>query len=88
MTTDTRHGSLPRGLQLRSSAASVGHFLWHLLQMVLAMEIGMAVYHLHCIPWDHAHRSRAASINRSAPPYAGPDPVAGASLFTARGGTS
>jgi hypothetical protein len=32
-------------LDLRSKAASAGRFLWHLLQMVLAMEAGMAVYH-------------------------------------------
>jgi hypothetical protein len=45
MTTDTRHVSHPRGLRLRGSAAGVGRFLWHLLQMVLAMEAGMAIYH-------------------------------------------
>jgi len=46
MSIDTRHVSLPRGSHLRSIAASVGRFVWHLLQMVLAMEVGMAVYHL------------------------------------------
>src|SRR6266498_1022765 len=46
MNTDTRQVSRPRRLHLRSVAASVGGFLWHLLQMVLAMEVGMAVYHL------------------------------------------
>jgi hypothetical protein len=29
---------------IRRSVAKVGHFLWHLLQMVLAMAVGMAVY--------------------------------------------
>ena len=28
----------------RGSVAKVGHFLWHLLQMVLAMAVGMAIY--------------------------------------------
>jgi hypothetical protein len=46
MTTDIRPGALPRAMRLRSRAASVGRFAWHLLQMVLAMEAGMAVYHL------------------------------------------
>ena len=46
MTTDIRPGALARFARLRSSAASVARFLWHLLQMVLAMEAGMAVYHL------------------------------------------
>ncbi len=46
MTTDIRPGALSRFARLRSSAASVARFLWHLLQMVLAMEAGMAVYHL------------------------------------------
>jgi hypothetical protein len=46
MTTDFRPGALPRAVRLRSSAANVGRFLWHLLQMILAMEAGMAVYHL------------------------------------------
>ncbi len=30
----------------RTTRAKVGGFLWHLLQMVLAMEAGMMVYHL------------------------------------------
>jgi hypothetical protein len=46
MTTDTRPGAFPRALRLRGSAASAGRFVWHLLQMILAMEAGMAVYHL------------------------------------------
>jgi hypothetical protein len=32
--------------RLHSLAAKAGRFLWHLLQMVLAMEAGMMVYHL------------------------------------------
>ena len=46
MNSDTRHVSAAQGEQLRKAAASVGRFLWHLLQMVLAMEAGMVVYHL------------------------------------------
>ena len=46
MTSDTRQVSPPRRFQFRSVAGSVGCFLWHLLQMVLAMEAGMALYHL------------------------------------------
>ncbi len=33
-----------------STAGSVGGYLWHLLQMVLAMEAGMAVYHMIIVP--------------------------------------
>jgi hypothetical protein len=46
MATDTRRIYLPQGLQLRGAAVSVGRFLWHFLQMVIAMEVGMMVYHM------------------------------------------
>lgn len=39
-----------RRFQLRGRAASVGGFLWHFVQMVIAMEIGMMVYHLLISP--------------------------------------
>jgi len=46
MTTDTRHIARPQGSRIRGLATRSGRFLCHLLQMVLAMEAGMAVYHL------------------------------------------
>lgn len=46
MATNMMHANLPMKVQVRSHAANVGGFLWHFLQMVLAMEIGMMVYHL------------------------------------------
>ena len=45
MNTDTRRVYFPRGFQLRSTTRSVGRFLWHFLQMALAMELGMIIYH-------------------------------------------
>ena len=45
MSTDTREVYLPRRVELRNAAASVGRFLWHFVQMVVAMEVGMMVYH-------------------------------------------
>ena len=45
MSIDIRRAALPRGARFRTSAARVGRFVWHLLQMILAMEAGMAVYH-------------------------------------------
>ncbi|MFN8505191.1 hypothetical protein [Kouleothrix sp.] len=38
-------GPRAQALRLGPSAASVGRFLWHLLQMIMAMELGMAAYH-------------------------------------------
>jgi putative intracellular protease/amidase len=46
MSTNTGPIALPLVARLRGGAASVGRFVWHLLQMVLAMEAGMAIYHL------------------------------------------
>ena len=34
-----------QGLQLRNTTANVGRFLWHFLQMAVAMEAGMMIYH-------------------------------------------
>lgn len=45
MNTNTKRVSFPQSFQLRSTAASVGRFLWHFLQMAIAMELGMMVYH-------------------------------------------
>ena len=46
MTTTTKRAppEAPIGTEHRGAARNVGHFLWHLLQMVLAMMAGMAVY--------------------------------------------
>jgi hypothetical protein len=45
MNTNNRPIYFPRSLQLHGTAASVGRFLWHFLQMAVAMELGMMVYH-------------------------------------------
>lgn len=45
MATSTMRVRFPTTERLRRVAASVGGFLWHFLQMVLAMEVGMIVYH-------------------------------------------
>lgn len=46
MTTVTKRASpkMSGDTRKQGPAAKVGHFLWHLLQMVLAMMAGMAVY--------------------------------------------
>jgi len=46
MTANIKSSAFSRGMRLRRRAAGAGRFLWHLLQMVLAMEAGMAAYHL------------------------------------------
>ena len=46
MATDTKQVNFPMKVGIRSVAANVGGFLWHLLQMVLAMMAGMMIYHL------------------------------------------
>ena len=46
MAANINSNTLPRETRLRSRAAAVGRFGWPLLQMVLAMEAGMAVSHL------------------------------------------
>ncbi len=46
MATNTKYVNIPKKLEMRSIAGKVGGFLWHLLQMVIAMEAGMMVYHM------------------------------------------
>lgn len=46
MTAETKQAFLTKGLSLHRNAASVGRFLWHFLEMFIAMMIGMGVYHL------------------------------------------
>src|SRR5579859_3451914 len=46
MITDRWQSALGRGSAVRSNAARLGRYVWHLLQMVLSMELGMMVYHL------------------------------------------
>ncbi len=45
MATDTQQMTLAGGIELRGRAAGVARFLWHFLQMALAMGLGMMVYH-------------------------------------------
>ena len=40
MTTDTKQVNSPRNVQLPSFVARAGYFIWHLLEMCLAMCIG------------------------------------------------
>lgn len=46
MATGTKQAFLMKGLPLHRNLASVGRFLWHFLEMLIAMMIGMGVYHL------------------------------------------
>jgi hypothetical protein len=43
-TTKGAPTEAPIGTKHQGAARKVGYFLWHLLQMVLAMMAGMAVY--------------------------------------------
>ena len=43
MTNDTKQVNFPHKELKHGVAAQAGHFLWHLLEMVLAMFVGMAV---------------------------------------------
>jgi len=45
MNTDNRPMYFPNSFPLRTMAVSVGRFLWHFLQMTIAMELGMMIYH-------------------------------------------
>ena len=45
MNTNHQQAYFPSRFPLRSTVASVGRFLWHFLHMVVAMELGMMVYH-------------------------------------------
>jgi flagellar biosynthetic protein FliP len=46
MTADSQQIYLPRTVRIRGAAASTARFLWHFVQMVLAMMIGMPVYYM------------------------------------------
>lgn len=46
MTTDTSQVYQPRAMRIRGGAAGAGRFLWHFVQMNIAMMLGMAVYHM------------------------------------------
>ncbi len=46
MAIDSQQMYLPRTVRMRGLAASTGPFLWHVVQMVLAMMVGMAVYYM------------------------------------------
>lgn len=46
MASETKQVYLRTGLTLRRDAASVGRFVWHFVQMLIAMMVGMGVYHL------------------------------------------
>ncbi len=43
MTTDTKQVNFANKVRIHGVAAQAGHFLRHLLEMVMAMSIGMAV---------------------------------------------
>jgi hypothetical protein len=46
-------------------AAKVGQFLWHLVQMILAMEAGMMVYHL--LLWPLLAQTRYGTLTKAYP---------------------
>lgn len=46
MITDRKQVNSPHNVQIPGVVARAGYFLWHLLQMVLAMAAGMMIYHL------------------------------------------
>ena len=46
MAANIKYVNVPMTGQMRSAAPSVGRFLWHFAQMVIAMMIGMMLYHL------------------------------------------
>ncbi len=45
MATDIKRANFSASVRMRSNAATVGRFLWHFVQMVVAMIAGMMVYH-------------------------------------------
>ncbi len=46
MATETKHVHIaPRG-SIRIAPANIGRFIWHFVQMLLAMMLGMMIYHL------------------------------------------
>lgn len=50
MVTEIQPIALPGGVRLHGTAASAARFLWHFVQMVVAMEAGMLVYHVVLSP--------------------------------------
>ncbi len=46
MAANTKYVNFPMKVGMRSVAANVGRFLWHFVQMLLAMMVGMGVYYL------------------------------------------
>lgn len=46
MATNTKQVHVPREFRGRDVAASTGRFLWHFVQMIVAMMLGMGLYHL------------------------------------------
>ena len=46
MLVDSKQVYLPRAARIRGLAASTGRFLWHYVQMVAAMMVGMPVYYM------------------------------------------
>ena len=65
MATNERHMNVPTNGRMRSVAASVGGFLWHLLQMVIAMEVGMMIYHM--LLWPLFAGTVIAAVTRAYP---------------------
>ncbi len=49
----------------QGAVAKVGYFLWHLVQMVLAMEVGMMVYHI--LLWPLLARTGYAALTNAYP---------------------
>lgn len=49
-TAQTKQVFLTQGLNIRGTGTRAGRFLWHFLQMIVAMELGMMVYHLLVSP--------------------------------------
>lgn len=50
MKTEAKQVNFLRKLQIPEVISKAGQFLWHLLQMVLAMEAGMMIYHIFLWP--------------------------------------
>lgn len=46
MVTNTKNVNVPLNGRMWSVAASTGRFLWHFVQMILAMMVGMMIYHM------------------------------------------
>ena len=46
MTTNTKQADFLDKMQISEGASKVGRFLWHFVQMVVAMMVGMGIYHV------------------------------------------